>query len=150
VHPDTGYLSTWKATVLALIETTLEHVRSTLILGGLVVLVLIRIADRGGPYYIEESGRVPGRIIDVTILVASIIMLLLVSGTPWPAVRAGAIAAAASAVAIAARRLWNNIETPRDQRFLALPLGVCAVLSSLTIGSIATYHIMELIEWLRS
>jgi N-acetylneuraminic acid mutarotase len=150
VHPDTSYLSTWKATTLALMETARRDVKSTLILGGLLVFMLIRLADRGSPYYIEESGRVPGRVIDVAILLASVCMLLLASGAPWPAARAWVIAAAASAVAIAARRLWNNIETLRDKRVLALPLGACAALSTLTIGSITTYHIVELIEWLRS
>jgi Kelch motif/Galactose oxidase, central domain len=146
---ETSYFSTWKETVLNLMDTTRKHWESTLILGGLLVLVLIRLADRGSPYYLDESGYSPRRVIDITILLVSLCLPLLASGAPWPEVRAWAVFAGAAAAVIAARRLWNNIETLQNRRRLALPLGGCAALSAWMIGSLVTYQLVELIDRLR-
>lgn len=145
----TGYFSTWLATVLGLIDTTRDHWQSTLILGGLLVLILIRLADRGSLYYLDESGHAPARVIDIAILLVALSVLLVASGAPWPAVRIWAICVAAAAVAIAARRLWNNVETLEHKRLLALPLGGCAALSVWTIGGIATHQFVQWIDWLK-
>jgi hypothetical protein len=144
-----SYLETWRATTMGLARSVREHVQGTLIFGGVVLLLLMRLANRWGVYHVEDDGRTPGRVIDLAVLGVSACALVAVIGAPWPLVRTLGMVIAASIIVFAAKRLWTNIETRRDKVLYGVPLGAGALLCALAIGSVIITRLYAIIDSLR-
>jgi hypothetical protein len=147
--PDLTYAETWRATALGLVDSVRRHVQGTLIFGLVALLLLVRLATHWGVYHVEDDGRVPGRLIDLIILGVSACALFAVFGAPWPAARTLVMVAAASLIVFASKRLWSNIEAPRDKVIYGVPLGAGAVLSGLAIGTVIITRLAAIIDSLR-
>jgi hypothetical protein len=143
------YLETWKATAWSVGDSARRNIQGTLLFGGAVLLLLIRLSNRLGTYVVDDEGRVPGRVIDVTMLGLSVCILLSACGAPWPLPRTLVMIAAASFTVFAANRLWRNIETQRNKLIYGLPLGAGAIVCALAIGSIITSRLYGLVDSLR-
>ena len=147
--PQLSYLETWRATALGLARSVQDHIQGTLVFGGVVLLLLMRLANRWGTYHVEEDGRTPGRVIDLAVLGVSACALVAVIGVPWPLVRTLGLVVAASIIVFAAKRLWTNIESRRDKVLYGVPLGAGALLCALAIGSVIISRLYAIIDSLR-
>jgi N-acetylneuraminic acid mutarotase len=143
------YVETWKATVLSLADSARKHFQGTLLFGGFALLLMIRLSNRSGIYVVDDDGRTPGRLIDLTMLAFCLCVLLATFGAPWPLPRTLIVTAAALLIVFAANRLWRNIETGPGKLIYGLPLGVSAILCALAIGSLITSRLYAVIDSLR-
>jgi hypothetical protein len=147
--PDLTYMETWKVNVLSIADSVRRHIRSAVFFGGLVFILLMRLATRFGVYVVNDDGSVPGRIIDLAMLGVAACVLLGALGAPWAVPRAIALMAAASVIVFAAQRLWTNIESVRGKVLYGVPLGASVVVAALAIGGITIGYLSSVIDSLR-
>jgi hypothetical protein len=143
------YLETWQETAMSLADSTRKNPQGTFIFGGIVLLLLIRLSNRWSVYVEDDDGHAPARTIDLAMLAISACALLLTLGAPWPVPRTLVLVLAAALIVFSAKRLWANIETPRNKVLFGVPLGACLVMCSLTIGSIITSRVYAIVDSLR-
>jgi len=147
--PAPTYLETWQGTVFGLADSIRRYVKGTVFFGGIVLLLLVRLATRWGVYHVDEDGSAPGRTIDLSILGGSIALLLAAFGVPWQTPRMLLMVIAAAATVFAAKRLWANIEDRRNKILLGVPLGASALVCALGIGTLIISRLAAMVDSLR-
>jgi len=143
------YIETWKTSVSDVVRSVRKHIQSTLVFGGLMLLLVVRATTRWGLYETDDTGRTPGRVMDLIILASATCVLIASLGVPWQLPRTIALVIASLLIIFVAKRLWANIPEKREQVLYGVPLGAGAVVCALIAGSVVASKLFQIIDSLR-